>query len=137
MPKTPRRPTADDAAARAIETGFLEAVHRRLPGDARILQALADTCSQAGEHLRAREYDLALTRLRPRDPLARYNYACSCALTGERTEALVALEEALRLGYRDFDHALEDEDLAGLRNDEAFPRWLSRLAAARDPGKRE
>jgi hypothetical protein len=40
-----------------------------------------------------------------------------------------ALERAGELGYDDADHAAADEDLAALRHEERFVRFLARLRA--------
>jgi tetratricopeptide (TPR) repeat protein len=73
------------------------------------------------------ELDLRLTRLVPGDPVAQYNLGCSYALLGRTEEALFALGEAVRLGYREPDHMREDEDLAALRDLPRFHRLLERI----------
>ncbi len=128
----------DQRGAGAAQTGqdgeaaFLQRVHARLPGDIQVLAALAEACSAAGQHQQAMEHDRALCRLRPRDPLTWYNLGCSCAQSGACDDALQALDTAITLGYRDFQHALEDHDLDPLRQREDFKAWLSRLASDAD-----
>ena len=59
-----------------------------------------------------------------------YNIACCQALMGNPEEAMTSLTSAVDLGYANFPHMLQDEDLASLRGHEGFQK----LAAAAGPG---
>src|SRR5262249_16245961 len=50
----------------------------------------------------------------------RYNFACACALAGEKDKALAALEQAFAEDRGDLQHALLDPDLLSLRNEPRF-----------------
>jgi len=72
--------------------------------------------------------DRRLAALRPRDPVAFYNLACSHSLLKQLTRGFAALRKAIQLGYRDFDHMQLDMDLEHLRKD---PRWADVMSAAK------
>ncbi|HMN97198.1 MAG TPA: PDZ domain-containing protein [Phycisphaerales bacterium] len=74
----------------------------------------------------------------PDDALMRYNGACACALLGRLDEAAARLEEAVRRGFRDFQHMERDPDLAALRDHPAYQRLLAgRQRSDREAGRRE
>lgn len=52
-----------------------------------------------------------------------YNQACCLALAGDRDAAFGKLRTAVERGFRDFDHAEKDPDLALLRVDPRWPPW--------------
>ena len=62
--------------------------------------------------------------VRPNDPLAHYNLACSYALLKRGEQALKILRRAVELGYRDFRYMREDRDLDAVRNDPRFRQLL-------------
>ena len=68
--------------------------------------------------------DKRLVQLRPNDPLAHYNLACSYALLKRSDQALRTLRRALELGYRDFRYMREDHDLDSIRHDSRFRQLL-------------
>jgi carboxyl-terminal processing protease len=53
-------------------------------------------------------------------PNAIYNEACVLALAGKKEEAFAKLQEAVKRGWVNFEHAERDTDLTSLRDD---PRW--------------
>lgn len=73
-------------------------------------------------------------QLSPEDPGDHYNLACALARLGENEAALVALEKAVEWGFHDADHLLADNDLASLREQEAFAKIADR---ARELGAEE
>lgn len=111
-----------------VELQFLESVRRRLPAHERTLEALGHLYTRTGRFVDGLQVDEALTRLRPADPMAWYNLACSQSLTGDLAGAFAALRKAIDLGYADVDWLLRDEDLAALRGDERFAELLKQLA---------
>ena len=74
-----------------------------------------------------REYDRAKLDA-PRDPEVYYNEACAYSLKGDAKRALDLLDQAVRLGFHDYNHMLEDPDLASLRDDPRFQSLIRRMA---------
>jgi tetratricopeptide (TPR) repeat protein len=70
------------------------------------------------------QVDKRLVHLRPHDPLAHYNLACSLALLKKPEQALNTLRRAIELGYRDFRYMREDRDLDSIRQDPRFRQLL-------------
>ena len=58
---------------------------------------------------------------------AYYNIACCLSRTGNSHDGLLALLEALQLGYEDFQQIRSDPDLAGLRADSQFEAVMGRF----------
>lgn len=52
-----------------------------------------------------------------------YNQACCLALAGDLDAAFGKLRTAVERGFRGFDHAEKDQDLASLRADPRWPPW--------------
>ena len=90
-----------------------------------ILTHLGYLYTQVRRHRDALLIDQRLVALRPRDPLAFYNLACSYALLGKVNRGFGALKRAVALGYRDLDHMQEDADLENLRSDRRWSDLLS------------
>jgi len=68
--------------------------------------------------------DRKMISLKPENPIAHYNLACSLALTEQNSEAVSALRTCLQKGYKDFDWMLEDSDLNNLRDYEPYVALL-------------
>ena len=92
----------------------------RRPDFVEALKAHAKNLALARRHREGLQCDRRITRLRPQDCLARYNLACSLALTRQRDEALLELRRAVELGYRDFTFMKQDRDLDPIRKDPRF-----------------
>lgn len=106
---------------------LLPALSRPLLGqDEAQLAALA----QAGDFARARTLIAQLIEREPREPRHRYNLACAEARLGFRELALDSLEMSVRLGFKDRELLLADEDLASLR---ALPRFQTIAARVAPP----
>ncbi len=118
----------------AFLRGIYEEALRRDPEDPEALDFLAHHYTRAGRIAEGLALDRRLVALRPEDPVARYNLACSLALSGERDQAIAALRDAVRRGYREADHARADEDLAALRGDRRFEDLLDGMSAT-GPGR--
>jgi tetratricopeptide (TPR) repeat protein len=110
---------------------ILEVETRRHPGNIDALAELGHVYTRQGRVERGLEIDRELVRVVPDSATAHYNLACSLSLLGSKSEALVALERAVALGYSDPQFMLADDDLANLRPDPAFRALLHRLEAAR------
>jgi len=109
-----------------FELQFYEEVLRQDPCNEDVLMALGHAYTTRGEYQKGLEVDRRLVRLRPEDPTAFYNLACSYSLTGRLDDSILTLEQAIRLGYKDFAHMLKDPDLENLRKDERFRRLIAR-----------
>jgi tetratricopeptide (TPR) repeat protein len=146
-----------DAAIKAYQKGqdLRESVHRRNPSWASIhtplaegLSGLAQAQTRAGRtavalrHLeRARAIDEGLAAA---SATSRYGVACDLALCiplvsrGEERrrygdEAMEALDQAIRQGYRDVAHMAKDKDLEALRSRSDFQLLMMDLAMPADP----
>lgn len=103
-----------------VKISFLEGLVRRDAGFVEALQILGDHYTQQGRFLDSLRVDQQLSLLEPRNPLVFYNLACSYSLNTEYDRAVVALEQALHLGYRDFKWLARDPDLRQLRKQPVF-----------------
>jgi tetratricopeptide (TPR) repeat protein len=103
-----------------VEIGFIEGVVRRDPNFVEALQLLGDDYTRRGRFTEGLKIDEQLIHLRPEDPLAHYNLACSYSLTEQYDQAVTALERAITLGYRDFQWLSRDPDLSKLRKHPLF-----------------
>ena len=89
--------------------------------------------AQAGDFARARTLIAQLIEREPREPRHRYNLACAEARLGFRELALDSLETSVRLGFKDRELLLTDEDLATLRELPRFQAIAARVAAPEPP----
>ncbi len=118
------------------ETELLEEALRLHPDDFEILVRLGELYPRLGEPDRGVAIDRRLVTLAPHDPIVRYNLACSLSLGGDADGAFDALRHAIRLGYNDVGHLLQDQDLAPLRASPLFEDIL-RLLRRRQREERE
>lgn len=109
---------------REFEIAFFESVLRRNPGYAMVVELLGGLYTRQGRIADGLKMDRKLVRLQPDNATARYNLACSLALSKRRAAALRELREAVNLGYRDFDWMQQDPDLEALKQ---HPEFLSLL----------
>ncbi len=58
-----------------------------------------------------------------------YDAACGHALLGENSNALVWLEKAVEMGWKDVAHIERDSDLDSLRGEERYKKLVARLKA--------
>ena len=105
---------------RDFEIAFFERVIERDPCHEDAIAYLGTAYTDRGDCKKGLEMDLRLVALRPEDPVAFYNLACSYCLIGEIGRALDSLKKALACGYRDLSYLENDPDLALLRKD---PRY--------------
>ncbi|MDP8253122.1 MAG: hypothetical protein P9X27_01835 [Candidatus Kaelpia aquatica] len=76
----------------------------------------------------ALEIDCRLKDLRPDDPIIFYNLACDYSLLNKKSLSLKALEDSLRLGYKDIDFIFKDPDLENLRSSKRFPQLIEKYS---------
>jgi tetratricopeptide (TPR) repeat protein len=112
-----------------FERQFLEEVVSSDPCYEEALMVLGHVYTRHGEYEKGLAIDQRLVRLRPSDPTAYYNLACSYCLLGQNDDGLTALERAVSLGYRDVVHMMKDPDLAPIRQDTRFRNIMSRIIA--------
>jgi len=110
-----------------VQIGFLEGLVRRDPKYLEALQLLGDSYSESGRHEDSLTIDRRLIRKEPRNPLAFYNLACSYSLNGRVDRAVLALERAISLGYRDFRWIARDPDLSALRKHPRYRRIKEKI----------
>ena len=103
-----------------------EGLLEKHPEYAEVLSLLSELYTRTGQHDKGLTADLRLTRLRPEDPIAHYNLACSYSLLRRPKEALGALERSITLGYRDVGFLENDKDLQTLREDPGYQALLKK-----------
>lgn len=107
-----------------FEIDFYEAVLERLPDYIDVLRVIGNNLTIKGRYAQGLQIDKRLVQLRPNDPLAHYNLACSLALLKRPDQAIKTLRRAIELGYRDFRYMREDHDLDAIRHDPRFRQLL-------------
>jgi tetratricopeptide (TPR) repeat protein len=111
----------------AFDIAFYESVLRREPGYEDVIELLGGLYTKTGRIADGLKMDRKLVKLQPDNATARYNLACSLALSKRRADALRALGEAVKLGYTDYDWMSQDPDLESLKNVGAFKALLTQL----------
>jgi tetratricopeptide (TPR) repeat protein len=111
----------------AFDISFYESVLRREPGYEDVIELLGGLYTKTGRIADGLKMDRKLVKLQPDNATARYNLACSLALSKRRADALRALGEAVKLGYTDYDWMSQDPDLESLKNASAFKSLLAEL----------
>ena len=99
---------------------FLEGILRRDADYVDALELLGDHYTRRRRYEEGLKVDERLARLQPENPLVFYNLACSYSLTEQFDRAALALENAIRLGYRDFTWLGKDPDLRKLRDQPVY-----------------
>lgn len=112
---------------RRFEMRFFEEVVARDPCCEAALLQLGEMYTRRGDLRKGLDVDRRLVRLRPCDAIAYYNLACSHSLLDQLDEAILAIEHAVNLGYRNMAHLLKDPDLANLRKDARFRKLMGRV----------
>jgi tetratricopeptide (TPR) repeat protein len=111
----------------AFEIAFYNGLIEKNPQFAEAFITLGELYAQAGMFPEALIVDEKLVQLRPSDPVALYNLACSYSLLGEIDKALRSVKKAVKCGYSDFKHMGRDADLANLREDRRFQHYYARV----------
>ncbi|MBI3823979.1 MAG: hypothetical protein HY289_15025 [Planctomycetes bacterium] len=112
-----------------FELDFFEGVLNRNPEYIDVLRVHGNNLTLKGCYEDGLSIDRRILELRPHDPLAHYNLACSLSLLKKIDQALRALRKAIELGYRDFRYLREDRDLEAVRRDPRFRRLLREFEA--------
>jgi tetratricopeptide (TPR) repeat protein len=116
-----RRPDQDQLD---FELEFFGGILERSPDYVDVLRILGSLLTLKGRFAEGLKIDRRLVLLRPEDPLAHYNLACSYALLKRPDQSLETLRRAIELGYRDFRYIREDHDLDAIRHDPRFRQLL-------------
>src|SRR6516164_5764231 len=103
-----------------FELDFFGRILERHPDYVDVLRVQGNNLTLKGRFAEGLQIDKRLVSLRPDDPLAHYNLACSYALLKKPEQALTTLRRAVELGYRDFRYMREDRDLDSIRPDPRF-----------------
>jgi Flp pilus assembly protein TadD len=107
-----------------FEIDFFSGVLEHKPDYVDVLRVMGNNLTLKGRYIQGLVIDKRLVQLRPKDPLAHYNLACSYALLRRPDQALRTLRKAIELGYRDFRYLREDHDLDSIRHDPRFKQLL-------------
>jgi len=107
-----------------FELDFFSHILERFPSYVDVLRVQGNNLTLKGRYAEGLQIDKRLVQLRPNDPLAHYNLACSYALLKRPEQALKTLRRAVELGYRDFRYLREDRDLDSIRHDPRFRQLL-------------
>ncbi len=116
-----------------FDIAFYESILRRNPSYAEVAEILGGLYTKAGRIADGLKMDRKLVRLQPDNATARYNLACSLALSKRPAEALATLAQAIALGYDDADWMAEDPDLEPLRPRPDFQTLLDLVRQAANP----
>ena len=111
----------------AFDIAFFESVLKREPGYEDVIELLGGLYTRTGRIADGLKMDRKLVKLQPDNATARYNLACSLALSKRKADALRALLEAVKLGYTDYDWMSQDPDLDNLKNASEFKALLTQL----------
>lgn len=103
-----------------FEIKFYEGILKLRPNFVQALVALGDAYTKRGLFEKGLDIDKRLTRIRPEDTLAWYNLACSYSLVNNIDAGLDALNQAIMLGYDDFNFMEKDADLDNLKKDSRY-----------------
>jgi len=104
-----------------FDIAFYEDILAGSPNHLETMRALAELYTATGQYRQGLRMDRQIVAATPRDPVANYNLACSLSLTHRLDECFKVLRQAIRLGYRDYEHMAADKDLAEAHKD---PRWI-------------
>ena len=88
-------------------------------------------------YMKTKVFDKALETLRegqnqfPQEPLFDYNFACYYSLKENPGPGLLALQQALKKGFKQFEQIESDTDLSNLRQSDEYKTWQETLISAR------
>ena len=88
-------------------------------------------------YMKTKFFDKALETLQagqnqfPQEPLFDYNFACYYSLKENPGSGLLALQQALKKGFKQFKQIESDTDLSNLRQSDEYKTWQETLTSAR------
>jgi tetratricopeptide (TPR) repeat protein len=107
-----------------FEIDFYTRILERYPEYVDVLRVYGNSLIRRGRVKEGLEIDRKLVILRPKDPVAHYNIACTYCLLQKFDLALTALRKSIQLGYRDFAYLKKDRDLDAIKNDPRYKQLL-------------
>ncbi len=110
-----------------FEIEFTERIIQDNPDYIDGLTLLGELLTKDKQHQKALEVDSRLRDLKPDDPTVLYNLACDYSLLNKKSLSLKALEESLKLGYKDIEYIFKDPDLENLRESKRFSQLIDRF----------
>jgi hypothetical protein len=110
-----------------FEMRFFESVLSRDGSYTEVIEILGGLYTKHGRIADGLKMDRRLVKLQPANATAHYNLACSLALSHRKTDALRSLQQAIALGYRDYDWMMQDPDLEELKSRPDFLALLDQL----------
>ncbi len=110
-----------------FEIKFYEGILKYRPNFINVLISLGDAYTKKGFYEEGLVLDSKLVALRPEDPYAHYNLACSLSLLGQLDKSLEELKRAFFFGYDDLSHMMGDLDLKNLRKISRFKDFYRKL----------
>ena len=117
----------DKAHDHEFEMRFFESVLRRNRSYTDVIEILGGLYTRHGRIADGLKMDRKLVKLQPANATAHYNLACSLALSRRKGDAVRSLQQAIALGYRDYDWMLQDPDLEDLKTHPDFNALLKQL----------
>ena len=81
----------------SFEIGFFENLYKRDTKDIRVIEILGHLYTKEGRIDEGLRMDRKMVRMRPEDPTAHYNLACSLALKERKRDAVQSLRQAVEL----------------------------------------
>lgn len=110
-----------------FEIQFFESVLKRVPNYIEVIEILGCLYTEIGQIDDGLRMDEMIVKLKPNDPTAYYNLACSLALKGQTTKSLASLEKSIELGYDDLEWLLQDDDITSLHSHAKFKKIVKLL----------
>ena len=117
----------------SFDISFYESILRRDPSYAEVVEILGGLYTKAGRIADGLKMYRKLVRLQPDNATARYNLACSLALSKRPGEALTILAQAIALGYDDAEWMANDPDLVALHKRPEFQTMIELVRQAANP----
>jgi tetratricopeptide (TPR) repeat protein len=115
-----------------FELGIYELGRNLYPRNARVLDGLVTAYAAIGRHEDSLQTVGRLIELEPQNPRHHYNRACSLCRLGLAEEALRALQQAVDIGFDDFEFLTKDADLALLHEYPKFHEFRKRALVQRN-----
>ena len=88
-------------------------------------------------YMKTKVFDKALETLQagqnqfPQEPLFDYNFACYYSLKGDPEPGILALQQAVKKGFKQFKQIESDTDLSNLRQSNTYKTWKETLTPTR------
>jgi tetratricopeptide (TPR) repeat protein len=120
-------PKKKKSRRKSFEIKFYENILKDRPDCVFVLVPLGDAYTRKGFYKEGLDVDKKLVELKPDDPIAHYNLACSLSLLGKEKQALVALKKAVLFGYDDFSYMNKDLDLERVRQLPEYEKFSLKL----------